>query len=151
AATFVGPDGVLNGYWSATTGQVFNPPNVYPGAAIVRAHHTGWNGMETLGQVELAHVFDLAGVRCVHGAIPGGGPGCGIPGVACATGSDCCSGTCDAATKKCDACIASGMGCATNTDCCTGFCAGGTPNPRFCACRPEGYSCTDASTCCSGV
>jgi hypothetical protein len=45
---------------------------------------------------------------------------CGPVNNTCATGADCCTGTCTG--SKCAACYQLGNGCNTNADCCSGFC-----------------------------
>jgi hypothetical protein len=78
------------------------------------------------------------------------GPTCNVFGQPCTTGSDCCSGLCDASTLTCasqiNQCLSNGQTCSSPTDCCSLSCVGGT-----CAstqCISDGGACTSDASCC---
>jgi hypothetical protein len=83
--------------------------------------------------------------------------GCKLPGVACLSGLDCCTGSCAGGTCSNLACVQDNLACATNTDCCSGSCApnamgGGTcaPLPTAGGCKSINNACKVNTDCCSG-
>ena len=77
-------------------------------------------------------------------------PSCNAYGQSCATGFDCCSGLCDAATQTCasqiNRCLSDGQACASPTDCCTLNCASGKCGANQCV--SDGGACTNNANCC---
>jgi hypothetical protein len=78
---------------------------------------------------------------------------CLPPTAACATDTDCCSGTCDATTKACGfragACGAAGSTCKSNLDCCTTSCIAGACSDKQCV--ADGQACKEGGECCGGT
>jgi hypothetical protein len=74
-------------------------------------------------------------------------------GTTCATGAECCSGTCDATSHQCTGikqCSTDNQPCAVATDCCTLDCAGGICGTAQCI--SDNQACTAGGTpCCSGT
>ena len=77
---------------------------------------------------------------------------CDPPGTSCSSGEKCCTGTCDATTKKCTGgvgqCSAAGAACGSGTDCCGLRCEGGKCSAA--ACIQDSKACTTPESCCSG-
>ena len=84
---------------------------------------------------------------------PFGGDGgdCGKLGSACATGTDCCSGTCVGGVCNLGACVADGQACSASADCCGGSCVGGACAALSGDCKSLNNPCNSASDCCSGL
>ncbi len=88
-------------------------------------------------------------------AADGGGDGgvsCLGYSALCASGSQCCSGTCDptshTCTSKLGVCAGGGGGCTSSLDCCSLSCVGGICQT---ACMSDGQTCTSNGECCSGT
>jgi hypothetical protein len=77
---------------------------------------------------------------------------CAPFGDVCRSGSDCCSGLCDAADNTCGSSIAqctpNGAACSGPTECCSLSCIAGECGSS--ACVSDGASCAVGAECCSG-
>lgn len=81
-------------------------------------------------------------------------PTCLPSGATCSVGPDCCTGSCDPASKTCmssiSQCLAAGYACTTSTECCNLSCSNGRCSQAT-ACIADNQACTSASACCSGT
>jgi hypothetical protein len=71
---------------------------------------------------------------------------CAQNGQMCATGANCCSGTCVGGICQ-NACQPDGGPCMNFQDCCSGVCAQGKCGTQ---CKQDGTGCMLGSECCSG-
>jgi hypothetical protein len=81
--------------------------------------------------------------------------GCLVPGVACATGVECCSGVCKGGVCGSGTCISDNGACTDGADCCSQKCGqvpdGGTSNciPANPGCKTQNNECSAHDQCCS--
>ncbi len=86
-------------------------------------------------------------------------PACKSPSASCASGSECCSGTCTngQCANSAPACIDESQTCTLSSECCGGTCQfSASFGTKVCSdnhspqCRGNGATCTATSECCSG-
>lgn len=98
---------------------------------------------------------DGDGQSSVDGSSGGGRDAavCKPEGQDCATSGECCSASCDVATKKCGkpvgTCKAPGVACTTGNECCTFSCVSGKCSDTLCV--ADNQACTANEECCGGV
>jgi hypothetical protein len=75
---------------------------------------------------------------------------CGLFGMQCTTGADCCSNVCSNGMCGSDPtqCSMAGASCSANTDCCTVSCVDNHCSDQ--QCTGDGQSCSSDGQCCSG-
>jgi len=83
---------------------------------------------------------------------PDGATGtCSKLGAACATGVDCCSGSCTNGVCDYPQCTSDNGACTVNGDCCSQQCTSGTCKALNTTCKTLGNQCTGNTQCCSGL
>jgi hypothetical protein len=79
-------------------------------------------------------------------------PNCAIAGMACTTGSECCTGTCDEEAGVCaipqDECLPNGAECGVGIECCSFSCVDAKCSGD--QCTDDGDSCDSDGECCGG-
>jgi hypothetical protein len=113
-------------------------------ATRVSAYCTGGGGTTGTNGGTTGGTTTNGGTTNTNGGTTGGN--CRMGGSACASFTDCCSGTC--ANQICTSCAATGQSCTGGTACCGGlFCYQGVCGN----CKADGSACNLASDCCSNI